>query len=547
VRSRAEPGNEEITGEAVGVQDGDMVWPIRNQILVPFALVLVAGIMLTAVSAAVLAARRSRQATLAQLEQVLSTLGRTRFPYSENVLLTMRGLSGAEFAVLDEDGALRAATFDVPAERRAGLAGSLAAVVSIPGAAPVVAPGTEPPDPTAGDPAAGRDPRFDLRSLAQQPPIEFADTRYLAAAIPGTDDFGRRLRLVVLYPETSWRQAQRDAALPPLAVGVGGLVGMVLVSAWLANRFGRRIRSLQEQVARIAAGEFRETALAGGRDDEIQDLVRSVNRMTDRLRTMQQTIAATERMRTLAQLAGGLAHQLRNAATGARMAVQIHRRRAEAGLEDDESLEVALRQLALMEEHLKGLLSVGRREVRAPVARRVGDLLDDVAALVGPVARHAGVAFETTLVEGDPRPATDPEPAQPDGAAMRVPEPEQTTVAAETLRDRTIGDSEPVRTAVLNLVLNALEAAGSGGRVVLSAAASSEGFVFDVLDDGPGPPPELAERLCEPFVTGKPEGVGLGLALARQVAEEQGGRLDWTRTPDGRTRFRLTLESRRAG
>src|SRR5262249_54783132 len=65
-------------------------------------------------------------------------------------------------------------------------------------------------------------------------------------------------------------------------------------------------------------------------------------------------------------------------------------------------------------------------------------------------------------------------------------------------------------------------------------------WVLEVWDTGPGPAPEVAERLFEPFVTGKPEGVGLGLAVARQVAEAHGGAVTWARD-GGRTCFRVEL------
>ena len=103
-----------------------------------------------------------------------------------------------------------------------------------------------------------------------------------------------------------------------------------------------------------------------------------------------------------------------------------------------------------------------------------------------------------------------------------------------------MADEGGLRAAILNLTMNALEAAGPGGEVSLGASAENGEVVIEVSDTGPGPPPEVAETLLEAFVTSKPEGVGLGLALAHQVAVEHGGRLSWTRDGE-RTCFRLTL------
>ena len=101
-----------------------------------------------------------------------------------------------------------------------------------------------------------------------------------------------------------------------------------------------------------------------GREDEVADLALSVNRMCSQLKEMQQTIHRSERSRLLAQLGAGLAHQLRNSLTGAKLSVQLHAKR-HPDAAADQTLSVALRQLALTEEQVRGLLSIGRVEQAA--------------------------------------------------------------------------------------------------------------------------------------------------------------------------------------
>jgi signal transduction histidine kinase len=349
----------------------------------------------------------------------------------------------------------------------------------------------------------------DLTSLASQPTVTLDQTRYFLARMEPRGDADVRA-LYVLYPVATWSRARWSAILPPLAVGAGAILLSSLTSGWLAQRFSQRIRLLQEQVAAIAAGDF-SPIVAGPRRDEIQELVASVNSMSAQLREMQLTIRQSERTRLLAQLAGGLAHQLRNAVTGARMALQLHQRRC-ATPHDDKSLSVALRQLALTETQVRGLLSLGRAECSPPALCDAGRIVEEVASLVEPICEHAGVTLARDLdANGSPE-----------------------------LADRVRADLESLRAAVLNLVTNAIEAAGPGGRVTVRTF-HHEGMVgIEVGDDGAGPPARVAETLFEPFVTSKPEGVGLGLVLARQVAVDHGGTLTWKREEE-RTVFRLML------
>ena len=66
-------------------------------------------------------------------------------------------------------------------------------------------------------------------------------------------------------------------------------------------------------------------------------------------------------------------------------------------------------------------------------------------------------------------------------------------------------------------------------------------MIVDVVDDGPGMPPDMAEKIFNPFFTTKAQGSGLGLAIVRKIVDAHEGRIDMT-TADGRgTRFRVTL------
>jgi C4-dicarboxylate-specific signal transduction histidine kinase len=97
---------------------------------------------------------------------------------------------------------------------------------------------------------------------------------------------------------------------------------------------------------------------------------------------------------------------------------------------------------------------------------------------------------------------------------------------------------------VVNLLMNACEAlAGAEGpRMVTIATSERDGRVeLDVIDNGPGPPPEVAARIFEPFVSTKPDGLGMGLAICRSIAEKHGGHLVADVPATGGFRMTLSL------
>jgi len=110
-------------------------------------------------------------------------------------------------------------------------------------------------------------------------------------------------------------------------------------------------------------------------------------------------------------------------------------------------------------------------------------------------------------------------------------------------------DPDAFHQVLLNLILNAREAAGPEGRVSVRTQMLSDEVLVAVRDDGPGVPPEEMERIFEPFRTTRPGALGLGLPLCRQIAAAHGGAVDVTNIhPHGlEVGLRLPLAGRAAG
>lgn len=452
--------------------------PIHIQLLLPMLGVVVLAITLVSMANAYLGMDRARLAQEENLRRVVSVLSEASFPLTENVLRQMAGLSGAEFVLLDHGGRARHGTLSLDAEDSNRL---------------------------ARVPEAADEGRFSDNSV-----IHLAGRDYLSGRVP-LRPRGRATAdsLVVLYAKDRWWAAIRQAAYPGLLAGAAAVVVAVVVTTVLSHRFVRPIRQLRRQVAAVADGDFRPLHVAG-RNDEIRDLAASVNQMAEQLSRYEDEVRRSEQLRTLGQLGAGMAHQLRNAATGAMMAIELHRQECP---EDPrpESLEIASRQLKLMESYLQRFLTLGQSRPAVMESLVLDSLVEDMLGLVRPTCHHARID-------------------------LRFDKPD------EPVRVR--GSSDSLGQLLVNLLLNAVEAASrdapARGTVRIELRRSGDRAALAVEDSGPGPAESVHEKLFEPFVTEKPEGTGLGLFVSRRIAEAHGGSIRWERR-DGMTRFIVEL------
>ncbi len=106
-----------------------------------------------------------------------------------------------------------------------------------------------------------------------------------------------------------------------------------------------------------------------------------------------------------------------------------------------------------------------------------------------------------------------------------------------------VADRDMFRRALLNLVLNGLDAMPDGGELTITSYMTGGHLELEVADSGCGVPASIKPRLFEPFYTTKSSGTGLGLAIVYRIAEVHGGRIECIDCPEGGTAFTLRIPS----
>jgi signal transduction histidine kinase len=217
-----------------------------------------------------------------------------------------------------------------------------------------------------------------------------------------------------------------------------------------------------------------------------------------------------QRLSYLGLLSSGIAHEVKNPLNSIQMNLQLLEEEAASGTTPEKLhtwIEPIQREIRRLERLVNDFLLFARPLTASAQPIRVKPVLDSIAGLVAEEARQRGVQLVVTVPEDLPVLTTD-----------------------ESL----------LRTALMNLVFNAVQALEGGGTVTLKALAEGAAVRFEVSDNGPGVPEEKREAVFQIFFTTKAGGTGLGLPIARRIFEALGGSLSLDASAPGAC-FRATL------
>jgi signal transduction histidine kinase len=282
----------------------------------------------------------------------------------------------------------------------------------------------------------------------------------------------------------------------PLVAG-GSLFGAVIM-------FGSE--KLPTIKVSLADGLIDLAAIALGTAEHVTKL----ERQFAELRAHQEVLARTEKLRALGQMAAGISHDLKNILNPLSLHIQVISRSLDRGkIDDAKSSAVEMKQVLQ-----RGVQTLDRLRSFSREEKGIDSELVDLDSL----AREAVAIGKSRSASGS-------------GRVVKIVEqlegPPPVTAA-----------SSEVVSALVNLVVNAIDA---GARTItLRSGERDRGSWIEVADDGPGMPPEVANRVFEPFFTTKgAEGTGLGLAMLYASVERHGGTVTLDPAPGKGTTFCL--------
>ncbi|MCC6145467.1 MAG: HAMP domain-containing protein, partial [Candidatus Hydrogenedentes bacterium] len=289
-----------------------------------------------------------------------------------------------------------------------------------------------------------------------------------------------------------------------------------IVTLWIMiytiHRTLRPLMDLSDTCAAITEGNLQTVKIARS-SGEVQLLESKFNDMVESLRekeVMEVKLRQAQRLSALGNLAAGVAHDVRNPLNAIKLLSShaIDSMGGDGTTPGVKPLMTIRAEVDRLEEIVSGFLSLAKERELEPEPGNVDALLAECVRLFQKDAEERGVELISELHAG--------------GTLLML-------------------DGKQLTRAILNVLLNALEACKPGGHVRLSSSIRDGVCRILVEDDGPGLPETVIEQVFDPYYTTKQGGTGLGLSITRGIVEEHGGTIDLSSRDGQGCRVAITI------
>ncbi|MBZ5555636.1 MAG: HAMP domain-containing protein [Acidobacteriia bacterium] len=454
---------------------------LHHRIVIPFALVALVATSGTAYVVLSVITRTLQARVETQILNAAALVSQSNFALNPAIIGSVKAITGADVVTFAPDGTILASTAAGP---------RASAVIQ-----PILA-------------------RQFTEDTAARPVVRHLDCAGVPCDAAYRAVVGRSQTVVAIVADTTELMAATSAVTRTVLVAtVISLLVMVIVGQLVARRVTAPLDALVRFTRDVSGGEVHGRAPVGG--DEVGRLGTAFNDMLDRLDRSREALVRSEKLGLAGLLAARVAHDIRNPLSSIKMQTQLLRAQrggGAAGADDrnHEMIDAILRDIVQVESVIRDLLELARPGElnRRPASLNV--VVQDVLEQLRPHLAYRKVEVDTRLAEGLPD----------------IPL-----------------DSDRLKQALLNIINNAADAMPTGGTLIVATSRADRGSTIelDVCDDGIGVDPGILDRVFDPFVSTKRDGVGLGLVNAKAVVESHGGRVELApRHPRG-TRASLWL------
>ncbi|MBV6430226.1 MAG: Adaptive-response sensory-kinase SasA [Bryobacteraceae bacterium] len=223
-------------------------------------------------------------------------------------------------------------------------------------------------------------------------------------------------------------------------------------------------------------------------EHELEPIVTAINQMADGRQVAESELRREDRLRVMGRVVAGIAHEIRNPLNSIRLTARVLARRLHDEPSAAEPVSLIIAEIDRLDSLLKSLLVFRAHEAAKARLQPVEPILARTIALVKPHAEDSGV-----------------------------------TIALQSLPECTAWvDGDYLQQALINLLLNAIDASGPRGTVEITVTRTRHALSLGIDDSGPGLTPEQQDRAFEAFYTTKTGGTGLGLAVTKALLEKMG-------------------------